>query len=1140
MGAVADERRRRADVVRFWRAVELFSPQKVPAVNPAEQVFSVHRDRSLPWENGTGLPRLRPKHTWQHTVYCGVFAVERVRDVLGEVFPDTAEADFDGRAGGDSALMSFTVNQDGLLLKDSVLFSACAWAVGRTRVPGPSDARWLEGFSDEAAACEQRVLDLGDGNLRVQGGRPGPGGLLSVAGELVADAVTGGVASGLGELVRGAVGEAVQGAVGKAAQSAAGKATETLAQGAIDAARNGGTGGTHTEEEPSPAERPPENLGSRPLSFGDIAALTAWLAQRFGVTVDLVPDAARVKSVQVPENRDDETARQDFLNSFIADDLERVAGELAKGGAGRALEVYLSEADRIDTRLRQDVREHPAEILKNVSPERTPLGRWPSATDRSLVLSQQFAVNTLLAQLGDAPGVFSVNGPPGTGKTTMLRDVIAALITQRACALAELRSPREAFGKSHSWRSAQYSRTVRELKPQLAGYEMVVASANNGAVQNITDEIPSLGAIASQWRDEADYLSEQASLMLGGADAWGAVAARLGNRKNRSEFTESFWWGNVREKTARGGTRRTRTDRGLWHVLSGRSEQLAAPVDWAEAVRRFKAARRDVERIRDERQRAAQALWSLGEARRGRDDAARRAAPAAGSLPAVRHRVAAAADDVERLVEVERERRECRYDHQAAQPGLLQSLFTGGRTNRMWQDEYERLTDLVEQAVEDVGAARARLAAAHRDADAAQRLIDASHARQAVVDTLEQTVRVARERWGAHVPDLADYEPDADREAVERRERSAPWADDEFAAARTRLFLEALRLHGAFLSAAGDVMLKNLQAAMEVVGGDAPKDLEPAAVRAAWQNLFLTVPVVSTTFASYDRLFTGLGREQLGWLFVDEAGQAAPQMPVGALWRSRRAVLVGDPLQLEPVVVLPWTAQQRLREHHRVAQEWVPSWTSAQQVADRSARWGTTLPANLPDGSDQVWVGSPLRVHRRCDDPMFTISNEIAYDGLMVHGVGDRGGFGPLPHSFWWDVCAQESIGKWVPAEGRALVDAVNRLFGEGLSKDELYVISPFRDVAARAAETLRGLVPYHRVGTVHTAQGKEADVVIIILGTRPDAAGSRRWAAAKPNLLNVAVSRAKRRLIVIGNHESWHGQRHFSVLARQLRRYAR
>ena len=65
-----------------------------------------------------------------------------------------------------------------------------------------------------------------------------------------------------------------------------------------------------------------------------------------------------------------------------------------------------------------------------------------------------------------------------------------------------------------------------------------------------------------------------------------------------------------------------------------------------------------------------------------------------------------------------------------------------------------------------------------------------------------------------------------------------------------------------------------------------------------------------------------------------------------------------------------------------------------------------------------------------------------------------------------------------------------------------------------------------------------EADIVILVLGTDPQAPGARRWAAQRPNLLNVAVSRAKRRLFVIGNHELWHEQRFYGTLAEQLPRH--
>ena len=300
------------------------------------------------------------------------------------------------------------------------------------------------------------------------------------------------------------------------------------------------------------------------------------------------------------------------------------------------------------------------------------------------------------------------------------------------------------------------------------------------------------------------------------------------------------------------------------------------------------------------------------------------------------------------------------------------------------------------------------------------------------------------ERFGAVGPPA-----DLDKLEQDSVQKSGLWHLPELARLRSDLFRMGLRLHEAWLAevaARGGGFARNLTACARML--EHGIDGNAAALRAVWQSLFMVVPVVSTTFASCARQFRGLGAASIGWLFIDEAGQAVPQAAVGALHRAKRALVIGDPLQIEPVFTLPkrLIADLAALSPHTRCGTYSPDLVSVQFRADAGNPLGTNVQGQDGNG---IWIGSPLRVHRRCIEPMFSVANAIAYQNKMIFGLKQRLPAEDAPplygDSAWIDISGRTVGRQTVPEQ----IDFVARLLGATHENfgylPDLYVISRSR-----------------------------------------------------------------------------------------------
>lgn len=1021
-----------------------------------------------------------------------------------------------------------------------------------------------------------------------------------------------------------------------------------------------------------------ERFGDRPLTLRDVKSIEDDILNKL---LSPVEKAGKLSSGDVSDclnkiyidqlvtsaKKDLETASLHL--SFYAKEIKRIADlltgcetldELKNGQLSLVLQYLKAgpeeNSDRVellsdnedDTAIRQSC------LSKVLGPGSVPLGRWPSRY--SLSLMQQIAVNLAFGPKREAldppiGDIMSVNGPPGTGKTTLLKDLIAANVVEKAHILAGYDRPDDAFERLALGRAyPKLGNEIYRFKDEcINDFGIVVCSSNNDAVENISKELPSadglLKGICESERDEFlnDNLSTMRWKMTKNGDARNTrdlyfsyaafnqfrgnehlkledydasndenlhilMSARLGSSSNRGDFNYKTlnplltnlknWEGRYpssRYKTAQKRfneqyekvkrlldnaahadgeltncqeeyekskaeletiTKELRASKESYERYLGHGLQLIESRASSYGVRLGDGSPKDLKRCFEE---LFEQYAKYAEERKHLENCltnAKRIAESQDKSVRVRwfgggHRFEKAQASEEharhKLAEFDIEHR-----REAELGSFLSDLEVVVEHCISEYESYGKLKSGFQQAQEVCDTAKPKLEEAEFAAKSARALVMGSDADYSAVDGI-----------------LANDLVSDDQRSRKRAHLFNPYAGETLMRERDLLFLRALQLTREFILSSTCVKT-NLQYYMVYWTGKveresvafSPKDRKVIAP-ITFQTLNLVTPVISTTFASVQSLFRDLEikaenkKAPLGLLVIDEAGQALPYAALGVLARCRRAMIVGDPFQTEPIYPQE-TGVLRDAIVAEMDRFYTGDTASVQQFGDAVNPYGQY---RRQDDGDS-WIGCPLTIHRRCVSPMFDISNEVSYQGSMLNETPSLDPAKPadkkkldsfyLPSSQWLNVIGSERGNKdhYVEEQGKRVVEIIQSAFEKRPDKNKLpsiFVISPFSSVARAIKKVLKGIQPErlatdknglddfvnNNIGTVHKFQGKEALEVVFVLGCDSTAKGAIKFVG--PNIVNVAASRAKQRLYVVGDITVWNDNPSVKVMRRIL-----
>lgn len=280
-----------------------------------------------------------------------------------------------------------------------------------------------------------------------------------------------------------------------------------------------------------------------------------------------------------------------------------------------------------------------------------------------------------------------------------------------------------------------------------------------------------------------------------------------------------------------------------------------------------------------------------------------------------------------------------------------------------------------------------------------------------------------------------------------------------------------------------------------------------------FRNFITDFPVVLSTCHSLRRSIAD--RYLFDYVIIDEASQVDPLVAGLALSCCRNLVVVGDTRQLPPV--RPGRPAAATPPHPAYDCDRHSVLTSLAEL------YGDALPRTL------------LREHYRCDPTIIGFCNKKFYDGALIPYTTSRH---PRPmivvRTVEGDHMRRHFEG------GRSNQREVDVIDGEvipqhcpGVAHEDIGVTTPYR----RQADKIGDVLDQVDADTVHKFQGRQKRVVVMstVLSENRAGRGGLKF-VDDPQLINVAVSRAIERFILVTNHDMMPTSRHICDLVGHIR----